>query len=99
MEMKAVFIKAIYQKDCYQFTIEWTDGKIFDYLLSEIQRHCACVRCIDQKVALKSSCDDVEAARIVSVGDYALQIYFTKGCSKGIYSFELLRKIGSKHEV
>ena len=95
---KTFYLRAIRQKDRHRFTIEWTDGKIFDYRLSEIQRHCVCARCSDQKVASKDNFEDIEAARIVSVGDYALQIYFTQGCSKGIYSFEILRQIGSKHE-
>lgn len=101
MEVNRILIKAIAQKDHHQFTIEWTDGKICNYRLCDIQRHCICARCRDEKTGKMKIHpaeidDDVEATRIVSVGSYALQIYFTKGCSKGIYPFWLLRQIGSK---
>ncbi|MBI2811421.1 MAG: DUF971 domain-containing protein [Candidatus Melainabacteria bacterium] len=69
--------------------MEWTDGKIIDYRLSDVQRHCNCARCEKEKTVD----EDVKALRIASVGTYALQIFFTKGCSKGIYPFSLLRKI------
>lgn len=99
MEVSPVFIKTIEQKDRHRFTIEWTDGKIDDYRLSDLQRQCTCARCRDEltgEIIVDPAAidDDVEALRIVSVGSYALQIYFTKGCSKGIYSFWLLRKMG-----
>jgi DUF971 family protein len=86
-----IYIREIRKKDRYQFTIVWTDGKIFDYRLSDLQRRCPCARCRDIDPA--SIADDVEALRIASVGRYALQIYFTQGCSKGIYSYQLLRTI------
>ncbi len=97
MEVNSFFIRCIRQKDRHQFTIEWTDGKIIDYRLSDIQRHCVCARCNEAKKMTEID-NDVEATRIVSVGNYALQIYFTKGCSKGIYPFWLLRKIGIYNE-
>ena len=40
--------------------------------------------------------DEVEALQIVNVGRYALKIDFTKGCSRGIYPFSLLRSLGEK---
>jgi DUF971 family protein len=93
-----IFIQKIRQKDRHQFTIEWTDGKISNYRLCDLQRQCACARCRDEQtgetlVDPAQIDEDVEALRIVSVGNYALQIFFTKGCSKGIYSFCLLRQM------
>jgi len=85
-----VFIRAIAKKDRHQFTIEWSDGRISDYRLSDVQRHCPCARCLGKNLDAE---DDVEAVRIFSVGEYALQIIFTKGCSKGIFPFSLLRKL------
>lgn len=101
MEVGSFFIRVIEQKDRHRFTIEWTDGKICSYRLSDLQRQCTCANCRDEqtgKMKIDPAIIDegVEALRIVSVGSYALQIHFTKGCSKGIYPFWLLRKIGSK---
>jgi DUF971 family protein len=101
MEVDSVFIRAISQKDRQQFTIEWTDGKIYRYRLCDLQRQCTCARCRDEhtgKMKINPADIDeyVEALRIVSIGSYALQIYFTKGCSKGIYPFWLLRQLGQK---
>lgn len=92
------FIRAIRQNDHHQFTIEWTDGKIDVYRLSDLQRQCTCAQCRDEMTG-KMNIDpeqideNVEATRISSVGNYALQIHFTQGCSKGIYSFEMLRHL------
>jgi len=98
MIRRAIFIRTIRQKDHYWFTIEWSDDRISHYRLSELQRHCPCARCRDEKTGKplidpSKIVDDVGASRIVSVGNYALQIFFTKGCSKGIYPFWLLRQM------
>jgi DUF971 family protein len=93
--MKHILIRRIIQKDRTQFTIEWTDGKIADYRLSDLQRQCFCARCRDERTGKilidRASVDDeVEAIRIVSVGRYALRIEFTSGCSQGIYTYSFL---------
>jgi DUF971 family protein len=93
-----MFIRKIFQKDQYRFTIEWTDGKISDYRLSDLQRQCTCAKCRDEQTGQAlihpDSIDDaVQAVQIVNVGRYALRIDFTSGCSKGIYSFSLLRAL------
>lgn len=90
------FIRSIRQKGPHRFTIEWTDGKLSEYRLCDLQRICTCARCRDEvtgqmRVDPATIAEDVEAFRIVSVGRYALQIFFSKGCSKGIYPFWLLR--------
>lgn len=91
-----VFVREIKQNDPHRFTIEWSDGIISEYRLSDLQRMCSCARCRDEKTGRvlidpSSISDDLQAVRIVSVGRYALKIFFSKGCSKGIYSFKLLR--------
>lgn len=95
---EAFFIRSIRQKDLHRFTIEWSDGKITDHRLSDLQRRCTCAHCRDERTGKSlvdpSMIDDnVQALRIVSVGNYALQVYFTEGCSKGIYPFWLLRQM------
>lgn len=89
---------AISKNDGERFTIEWRDGTIGHYQLSEIQKCCPCADCCDEVTGVRKVDpnvveENVKALRISSVGRYALQFTFTSGCSKGIYPFELLRKI------
>jgi len=98
-----IFIRAIQQKDPHRFTIEWSDGIISEYRLCDLQRICSCARCRDEKTGQtlmdpSSVPDDLRALRITSVGRYALQIFFSTGCSKGIYPFKLLRGMSLKRE-
>ncbi|MBY0528932.1 MAG: DUF971 domain-containing protein [Rhabdochlamydiaceae bacterium] len=86
------FIRRIFQKDQIRFTIEWTDGKLSDYRLSDLQRACPCAACGEKKTEDLRLDPEVEAIRIVNVGMYALRIEFTSGCSQGIYPFDFLRK-------
>lgn len=95
--MTALQIKEIKQKDNHHFTIEWTDGKIVDYRLSDLQKLCPCANCVDEstgerKVNSELVDEQVRAVKIASVGRYAVRIDFTSGCSTGIYSFEDLRR-------
>ena len=97
MKAPAIFLKNIRQKNNHAFAIEWSDGKVFDYELSELQKNCPCALCVDQKDGKRlldpsSIKSDVRARKIISVGRYALKIQFTSGCSMGIYSFEMLRE-------
>jgi len=93
-----VFIKEIKQKDFFTFTILWTDGKITDYRLSELQKNCTCARCRDEKtgqllIQSKDLKNDVQANSIRNIGRYALKVDFCSGCSKGIYTFSFLRQL------
>ncbi len=87
-----IAIKSFAKIDQHRFTIEWSDGRISDYRLSDVQRICPCARCRSKNENERAFDEDVEAVQISPVGGYALQIIFTKGCSKGIYPFELLRQ-------
>jgi len=93
--VSAVLVSKIWQKDAHCFVIEWSDGKIFQYRLSDLQNHCPCAGCTDDVTgkahASKKTVDaDVQAVRVVNAGRYGLRVQFTSGCSMGIYSFESL---------
>lgn len=92
------YIKDIQQCDNHSFSVEWSDGLMRRYRLSDLQRCCPCAKCTDEftgkpLVDPKSINQDVRAIKIKSVGKYGLQIQFTEGCSMGIYSFEHLRNM------
>lgn len=86
-----LFIKKITQVDNKHFSILWNDGKKSVYHLADLQYHCPCTRCQsreDIKVEKALSCLFIE-----NVGNYAIKVLFTSGCSKGIYTYAYLRKI------
>lgn len=93
-----VLIKSIKQKDNYTFSIEWSDGIKQEYRLSELQKNCPCANCVDEVTGKrlidgKAIDPTVRATTIQNVGRYALRIKFTKGCSTGIYDFDILRNM------
>ena len=96
----ALMIKKIWQVDNYTFAVEWQDGQSQSYRLNKLQRHCPCAGCVDESTGKRKASDlavteDVRAVHIKSVGQYALRIQFTSGCSTGIYTFDLLRALQS----
>lgn len=100
MSDPALVIKRLEQKDNHAFTIEWSDGQVNEYLLSHLQQHCPCANCVDEQTGKRridaKSFENVRAHRIVSIGRYALRIYFTSGCSAGIFSFEMLKALSKQ---
>jgi len=83
-------IKRMDLKDNNTLFIEWSDERSSEIRLNKLQMHCSCAKCAEAKPSPKY---DVEAKKIITLGNYALRIEFTSGCSKGIYSFSLLRKL------
>lgn len=99
MNHKAFIVKKIDQIDNHAFSIEWADGVVTKYRLSDLQKACPCANCTDVKVVAAKKDEpletDVRASSITSVGRYALRIQFTKGCSQGIFGFDMLRGTAS----
>lgn len=96
--MMPLFVRRIWQKDNYTFSIQWNDGCVQDFRLCDLQRNCPCAQCSDEKTGQfrKDPAyvpSDLRAVMIRSMGRYGLRIQFTSGCSMGIYSFETLRKM------
>lgn len=85
-----VAMQSIKQTSDTAFMIEWSNGSMVHYSLSELQQSCPCAACAEGK---KASNPSVRAYKIRSVGRYAIQIDFSSGCSKGIYDFDMLYNI------
>lgn len=101
MNQPAVLIKKIDQKNNTTFVIEWSDGAVIDYRLGALQKRCPCAQCYDpasgKQLCHEEHLDpDVKAVRLTNVGRYALRIQFASGCSKGIYSFAMLRQLAKE---
>lgn len=79
------------------FAIEWTDGPTQRFCFADLQRNCPCTGCRDGDgrftAEISSITSDLRAKRIHRLGRYALKIDFTSGCSRGIYTFDLLRNL------
>lgn len=96
MTDQRIKIRQIQQIDNYHFQIDWVDGTVSRYRLSELQKHCPCAGCVDEatnerRISALSVSETVKAKRIQNVGPYALRILFTDGCSSGIYPFSFLK--------
>lgn len=82
------------QIDRQSFSISWSDGLVQKYTLENLQAHCPCAACTENRAHSPET--GLSARSISPVGRYAIRIEFTSGCSHGIYSFDTLRKIGER---
>ena len=85
-----VLVKELKQLSNSTFSIVWSDDRLSVFALSDLQKKCPCARCQESRQECE---EDVKATKISSVGNYALRIDFTKGCSRGIFTFHFLRTI------
>lgn len=92
---QTIEVENIIQKDKHTFSVEWNDGFIKDFRLSDLQRRCPCAGCVESTVRATVH-DDLRASSVETVGRYALRFNFNSGCSKGIYSFDFLRQIAEE---
>lgn len=76
----------------HAFQIEWANGTLQHYELSQLQTLCPCALCQGKG---KSS-PDVRAVGILEAGRYAIKIDFETGCKNGIYTFDFLKAQGKK---
>lgn len=91
LKQQALWIKEIKQVGQHRLAITWNDDATIIYPLAELQSNCPCTACRDsyeqKKIKIAS------ARSIMSVGNYALRVVFTEGCSQGIYPYSLVRKL------
>lgn len=88
--------------------IEWSDGRVLDYAVTELRRSCPCATCREKRRATPEpgglpvlSAEEAQPTRIQGmkpVGNYAYAIHFNDGHDTGIFSFELLREIGHERK-
>lgn len=81
-----------------RLSIQWTDGVVSEISCATLQQHCPCAACVDEVTGQRrGSCqtpnEELAAQSIDLVGRYALKVYFSSGCSAGIYPFSLIRSL------
>jgi len=80
------------------FLFVWNDGSEQELRMSDLQRSCSCANCVEEysgkRLLNPGTIDEnVQAHEIRMVGRYGLRVQFSSGCSTGIYSFNMIKKI------
>ena len=87
-----------------ELLIEWSDDVRQQMSPAQILERCPCATCREKRkaknesqpvlaIAPADSSGPVRITAMAPVGNYAYSIEFDSGCSKGIYTFELLRQL------
>lgn len=87
--------------------ITWSDGKIRRYSATELREKCPCATCRELRNAAPAEPDPFQVISIEEtqptsvtgmrpVGNYAYNIQFNDGHDTGIFTFEVLRKLGTE---
>ncbi len=89
------------RRDPRTLSILWEDGHRDDFDVRDLRLACHCALCIEEMSGRKlldpkTIRSDVSPQKIVSVGNYAIQFYWSDGHNSGIYSFTDLRGLGAR---
>jgi DUF971 family protein len=87
--------------------IEWSDGARRVYRFRELRDACPCATCREKRKTPSAAANPFAILKpeetlplgisgMQPVGQYAYSIAFSDGHDTGIFSFELLRELGSK---
>lgn len=87
------------RKDSRTLALLWQDGAEHRIDVRDLRLACECAECVEEMsrrpiLDPKKVPADVEPIQITSVGRYAIGIQWTDGHSAGIYSFDILRRVG-----
>ena len=88
-----------------ELRIQWSDGQVRSYRVSELRNACPCATCREKREAPPAapgslpvlSLAEAQPTRILEmkpVGSYAYTIRFSDGHDTGIYTLEFLRELG-----
>jgi DUF971 family protein len=92
--------------------IDWSDGRVQQIPFRTLREACLCAVCNAKRekelrnpapkgmlnVLSASEVAPLDILKMHPVGNYAYNIHFSDGHSTGIYTFEMLRAIGSLDE-
>ncbi len=81
--------------------IQWPDGRKDELRSKDIRVSCQCALCVEeftgkQLLTPESVPDDLEAASVQPLGNYAVSIAWSDGHSSGIYSWDHLRQVAAQ---
>ncbi|MBX7074946.1 MAG: DUF971 domain-containing protein [Pirellulales bacterium] len=86
--------------------IQWSDGARREYTVRELREACPCATCREKRdappqpagllpVLSAAEARPLELLGMKPVGNYAYAIEFSDGHDTGIYTFELLGRLGA----
>lgn len=86
--------------------IQWSDGARREYTVRELREACPCATCREKRdappqpagllpVLSAAEARPLELLGMKPVGNYAYAIEFSDGHDTGIYTFELLGRLGT----
>lgn len=90
--------------------IVWSDGRTLEYSVHALRDACPCATCREKKAAPPAanplslnvlSPAEARPLRLLDmqpIGNYAYGLQFSDGHSSGIYTLEMLRKLGREVE-
>jgi ATP-binding protein involved in chromosome partitioning len=89
------------RRDPRTLSILWEDGHSDDFDVRDLRLACHCALCVEEMSGRKlldpkTIRSDVSPQKIVSVGNYAIQFYWSDGHNSGIYAFKDLRALGER---
>ena len=90
-----------------ELLIVWSDGERKRYRVRELRDHCPCATCREKRsqpakpsllpIVSEAQAQPLRIQGMKPVGNYAYSIQFSDGHDTGIYTFELLRSLGTVH--
>lgn len=91
--------------DAGRLRIAWSDGAVSEYLAADLRDACPCASCREKRkappappsqltVLAPGEAAPATVAGMTPVGAYAYRIEFGDGHNTGLFSLELLRKLG-----
>ena len=94
--------------DCLQ--IEWNDGQIRKYQVSELRESCPCASCREKRkappppptslqVISQAETEPLRITKMEAMGRYAYAIHFSDGHETGLVTLESLRELGRASHV
>ena len=91
------------KKEDNKLVIKWNNNETSEITLQKLRDECPCVSCKGESVMFESyipikspfkPAGFYEIEKIESVGNYAIQIFWKDKHNTGIYSWDVLEKIG-----
>jgi len=87
-----------------RLAIDWSDGARRTYSFRELRDACPCATCREKRsqpapllpVLRPEEARPLKVLGMHPVGHYAYSIHFSDGHDTGIYTFELLRRLGQE---
>lgn len=81
--------------------VRWSDGQENRLGFEYLRNHCPCASCVDEWSGQRRALalllpSDFAPRKVVPVGNYGVQIEWSDGHETGIYSHQLLRRLGQQ---